>query len=172
MKTCIQCGAEMHRKRFPSGRLESRRIFEARKFCDQRCMALNMQKDVCTSESHSRVKASRTASSNCELCGAAGRLHVHHVDNNPLNNSPDNLRTLCPSCHRKCHSNNFVPTGERRQVCMYCDRPAVKVGLCHTHANRRAKHGHPLAKKRKVGDKWVLMKHDGLKWLPFDPETP
>ncbi len=29
--------------------------------------------------------------------------HIHHIDKNPDNNSPDNLMLLCPKCHREIH---------------------------------------------------------------------
>ena len=40
----------------------------------------------------------------CEGCGGISgfnvpRLTVHHKDRDPLNNDPDNLLVLCPSCH-------------------------------------------------------------------------
>ena len=38
----------------------------------------------------------------CEDCGREAH-HVHHVDHNQRNNSPENLRGLCGSCHRKTH---------------------------------------------------------------------
>ena len=34
----------------------------------------------------------------CRKCGKAGRLEVHHLDHNPLNDAPDNLVTWCVSC--------------------------------------------------------------------------
>lgn len=42
---------------------------------------------------------------NCELCGISewqGKkltLHVDHTNGDPGNNSPKNLRLLCPNCH-------------------------------------------------------------------------
>jgi hypothetical protein len=40
----------------------------------------------------------------CEDCGLAelfpGMFDCHHVDGNPRNNDLENLRFLCPSCHR------------------------------------------------------------------------
>lgn len=42
----------------------------------------------------------------CEKCGKAyGTLDVHHKDKNRLNNSEENLITLCRSCHMKEHRN-------------------------------------------------------------------
>lgn len=36
----------------------------------------------------------------CEGCGATGYLEIHHHDKNRFNNDPNNLVTLCLSCHR------------------------------------------------------------------------
>ena len=39
----------------------------------------------------------------CEECRLSGEVtpanEVHHKDGNPLNNKPDNLMSLCKSCH-------------------------------------------------------------------------
>ena len=46
----------------------------------------------------------------CERCGATGTDHeliVHHVDLDRRNNIPDNIKTLCKTCHPKEHE----PTG-------------------------------------------------------------
>lgn len=42
----------------------------------------------------------------CEECGATPqgtRIDCHHIDVNPLNNSIENLKWLCSSCHKKTH---------------------------------------------------------------------
>ena len=110
----------------------------------------------------------------CEICLRENvLLHVHHRDEDPTNNVPSNLRTLCVSCHRRCHSLNFTVTGEQRMPCAHCSKPSVKLGLCFTHVSRRKRYGHALAKKRKTASGWVLMLHDGKSWLPFpSPSVP
>lgn len=40
----------------------------------------------------------------CELCGSTSKLHVHHINLNFLDNSPENLQCLCEKCHNKVHS--------------------------------------------------------------------
>lgn len=154
-KSCKACGAQLTRKRI-NGRLEDRAVFLRRVFCNRACMSVGMAKEVCRSLSHSRAKAAATAKPACEACGREGRLHVHHVDENPSNNAPSNLRTLCPSCHRKSHSRNFKADGVTPMPCEHCVRPSVKLGLCATHLTRLRRHGHPLAKKRKTASGWVL----------------
>lgn len=49
---------------------------------------------------------------NCEICNLSAdgsfekykhKLVLHHIDNDKLNMHPDNLQTLCCSCHPKVH---------------------------------------------------------------------
>jgi len=40
----------------------------------------------------------------CQICNKNGWI-VHHIDYNKKNNNPDNLITLCPSCHTKTNHN-------------------------------------------------------------------
>ena len=167
MLTCHYCGKQLAQKRFNGGVLESPSMLKRRKYCDRACMANAMRKEVCSSASHSRMKAATFAKNYCETCGATGKLHVHHIDGNPRNNDTKNLITLCPSCHRRCHSPNFTETGTRRVNCSHCNKPSVKKGLCFTHLSRLKRFGHPLAKKRRTACGWVLMLHDGENWLPF-----
>jgi len=39
----------------------------------------------------------------CERCGATHPLELHHLDQDPLNCQPENLMTLCISCHNAWH---------------------------------------------------------------------
>lgn len=156
-KHCRHCGARMDRRRVSDKLVEGLAAFSKRAFCGRGCMAAAMEKDRCTSASHSRMKSARTAGPECEACGAADRkMHVHHRDGDHFNNSPSNLRTLCVSCHMRSHSPNFMADGVTRKPCEHCEKPSVKLGLCATHLSRLRRHGHPLAKKRKVGSGWVL----------------
>jgi len=40
-------------------------------------------------------------------CSYHGKLHIHHIDKNPSNNSPDNLIAVCPNCHQRIHDGSF-----------------------------------------------------------------
>jgi|AntDeeMinimDraft_5_1070356.scaffolds.fasta_scaffold09072_2 5-methylcytosine-specific restriction endonuclease McrA len=40
----------------------------------------------------------------CVLCLSGESLHVHHIDEDPTNNEPENLVTLCERCHNAFHS--------------------------------------------------------------------
>jgi hypothetical protein len=170
IKYCVQCGMKLERKRF-NGVLEGLSIFKKRKYCNQECMAAAQEGTMkVLSLKNSRRQSAKAAGTNCEMCSRPGtetRLHVHHQDKNPLNNDPLNLRTLCGSCHHRCHSPNFTETGEQRRTCEFCDKPSMKRGWCYTHMSRFKRFGHPLAKKRKIGSEWVLMLHDGSSWSPF-----
>lgn len=167
MKRCAACGAELCRKRF-SGRLEDRTAFSRRRYCNRSCMAAGMQKEKCSSPSHSRMKAHRHQKMRCELCELSHRnLHVHHKDEDSQNNEPENLMTLCPSCHALTHSQNYDPTTGRRKPCEFCSAPARQKGWCFTHLTRYKRFGHPLARKRKIGSEWRLMLQRGDSWSPF-----
>jgi len=39
----------------------------------------------------------------CRKCGRKSKLHVHHINGDPLDNRPKNLEALCASCHQKHH---------------------------------------------------------------------
>ena len=90
-------------------------------------------------EKNSRKQSAKKNTGVCNRCGRLKgntRLYVHHKDRNPINNDPDNLETLCGSCHKKEHTPESRP-------CLYCDRPARHKGMCGLHWQRFRKHGNP-----------------------------
>lgn len=156
-KNCRACTAPLTRKTF-NGRLEDRGVFLRRKFCNRRCMAKSMEGLRVPTAHNSRRQSSKLVKPACERCGSTKRRHVHHVDENPLNNDPSNLQTLCVSCHRLLHSPNWNKTTKQRRSCAHCSAPARRRGLCWTHLTRLKRFGHPLLKKTKRGSTWVLSK--------------
>lgn len=101
VKHCGACGARLERKRF-GRRLEDRTRFLARKHCGERCMAVAMTQEVVTLAGY-RERAAKLRGSSCEDCGTDENLHAHHRDEDPSNNTPENIATLCGSCHLRWH---------------------------------------------------------------------
>jgi 5-methylcytosine-specific restriction endonuclease McrA len=98
---CVYCGTELIRKKWGS-KLEDRTRFINRKYCDFNCMAKGFEKDELTLGGL-RSRARKYRGSECEKCKTKNNLAIHHIDSNPKNNSPENLMTLCNSCHMKWH---------------------------------------------------------------------
>ena len=46
--------------------------------------------------------------SSCEICGTTKDLEVHHKDKNHSNNNPNNLMTVCSSCHQQIHHQSLT----------------------------------------------------------------
>ena len=169
-RLCAACGMALQRKRI-NGRLEDCGVFQRRMYCDRKCMSVGHTKEVCSSLSHSRIKAHRLVKTHCEMCATTGRLHVHHKDANPHNNALANLMTLCPSCHQQIHSPYFDKEKMARVPCLYCDNAAVKAGLCNSHLTRLRKHGDPtLTKVKMPGGKFALIRSASIRMPPQRPE--
>jgi|SRR5581483_1954216 len=161
IKYCAACGARLTRKRF-NGTLEDMGAFRRRRYCNQACMAVGQEGTIkVMSPRNSRRQSAKAVREKCETCGRNGRLHVHHRDENPLNNDPSNLMSLCGSCHRQAHSPNFAGIPGQRRRCEHCSKPAMQRGLCWTHLTRHKKYGDPLLRKVKIGSAWVLQREDG-----------
>jgi hypothetical protein len=142
IKFCASCGEQLNRKTQPSGRLEALLHFGRRKFCDQACMAVGFtgrfKTLVLPAEGRYRARTIRRRTV-CEQCGATWGLDVHHKDENPLNNDPENLIVLCRSCHLKRH--------KTKTNCSICGLPTKGHGYCDKHYQRFKRHGDPLAYK-------------------------
>lgn len=144
IKFCASCGTQSERRRERDGDLESLLHFSRRKFCDMRCMARGFKGrfKAVVQPKEGRYRA-RTLKRRvrCEACGTqAGRLDVHHLDENPLNNALENLTVLCRSCHLHQH--------KKRGACSVCGNPTKGLGYCDKHYQRFKKWGDPLAFKR------------------------
>ena len=151
MKYCQSCGHLLARKRFPSG-LEDITGFRARLYCGQRCMArAYMGKIKVPSDEASRRQSSRMVKQHCEKCGTLTKLNVHHLDENPQNNDPSNLMTLCASCHHRWHWEVGKMSLRRSGPCKVCATLSRKLGYCQKHYQRFRKYGDPLLTKRGNG---------------------
>lgn len=101
-KFCKTCGTLLKRQRF-NGRLEDLSAFRKRVYCDQECMAEDYEGTIkVMNDKNSRRQSAKVRQECCELCGQMAH-HVHHRDENPQNNNPENLQSLCASCHKREH---------------------------------------------------------------------
>lgn len=131
-KDCKVCGETLIRKRFANGRLEDRTVFLKRDHCSQSCANT---RDLIQADSHRWRARQYKRREQCEECGQKHhRLHVHHIDRNPANNAPENLTTLCPSCHLRRHWREDPKFGSRgsnggRMNPRYVDGKPYLVGL-------------------------------------------
>ena len=129
-KYCEVCGKKLERRRWSNGALESTTCFEKRKFCSVACSgkwASKTRLSIPVSSPKSSRRRARNAvpPAPCLICGKTGYTEVHHKDENPMNNSPDNLVRLCKSCHARQH--------RHRASCVVCGLPAKGHGLCTKH---------------------------------------
>lgn len=111
------CAAKSYHKRFPRLKPEARYCeycgkiliqnpkekpvqLAKRRFCDRTCS--KMLKEPSYGAQGYRVKKFRKEI--CAICGKKSVRHdVHHIDGNRLNDFPENVQTLCHSCHLKVH---------------------------------------------------------------------
>lgn len=159
-RTCQQCGSVMERNRY-GGVIEDLGRFNKRKFCNQQCMAANMEGKIkVMSAKASRRQATKTVATACSECGDTHLLGVHHRDENPLNNAPDNLTTLCQSCHMKGHWRVWKTTTRPETTCSHCEQRARWNGMCGKHWQRFKKYGDAVLKKVWRDGKRVLVRDD------------
>lgn len=105
MKYCASCKRTMTRKVYPNGREEDHHGFLVRRYCDRECMGRGLRVSGARASNPTlwRRAAVVPLAAACEDCGQTERLSRHHVNEDKRDNRPSNIRTLCPSCHRKEH---------------------------------------------------------------------
>lgn len=105
----------------------------------------------------------------CSQCNKKGhlRLHIHHKDENRLNNQIENLEVLCFSCHRKKHSySRRDSTNQDMRWCFGCTQflplseftknKRTKDGLesrCKSCVNERKRLNYSIDKVNQLGER-------------------
>ncbi len=105
IKHCLHCGNLLTRKRY-AGVLEKASQFLARMYCNLTCMAqarMLANPTLAAVRTRNRKVVKTSLQPACRDCQATTDLCLHHDDENPQNNAPSNLITLCRSCHGKEH---------------------------------------------------------------------
>ena len=110
MKVCVICGKEFELLKTQN---------TSRKTCSPTCHSELMRKLKLGennaawkgghSEAHYMRVRKETKEQKCEMCCGKRpfvRLDTHHIDHNKQNNTPENIRVLCVSCHAKWHYQN------------------------------------------------------------------
>lgn len=142
LKCCAYCGNIMERKRYTNGDLQSWKEYDRQKYCSRDCMRMAFKEKPhhgaswMTAHYHAR---NTLPNGSCEICGSSKNVDVHHKDGNYLNNSPENLRRLCRSCHNRIH--------KPAKSCSICGQKVKGYGYCNKHYQRFKKWGNPLAIK-------------------------
>ena len=135
IKQCANCGGEMIQPRWANGKLDS--TFKNRKFCSIGCNKEFLLKSPATKPDAGRKRAQRLYPlMPCVMCGSI-KSQRHHKDGNPLNNSTENIKFLCQTCHAAKHvqegnwgktkilkpkacaicGSSFIPTKSRDKLC-------------------------------------------------------
>ena len=136
LKFCMSCGNKLERLREKDGDLESLLHFSRRKFCSRVCMADGFRgrwRPVVLSHQGRYRARSIMQRDSCADCKKQGRMDVHHINENPLDNSLKNLVVLCRSCHLKKHKQ------ERFCSIQSCGRKHRRNGLCDMHSQRKSR---------------------------------
>ena len=154
-KPCERCGANI--ARVVGGKIVmGANKFRLKKYCSKSC---GSRRGVSSQSWESQHKISRKMRKGfCERCGRIpakmSQLHAHHIDRNWKNHSPENVVTLCDSCHGVEH------TGPRKS-CRVCGGRVSSYGLCDKHYRREKEFGDPLVYRKNVsGMGWQLVKEE------------
>ncbi len=106
-KNCDYCGKPLERKRYKNS-LEDMGRFKERRYCDKSCFGNALVKEEVTLAGY-RARAKKFRKDVCESCGSKENLDTHHRDGNVENNDPQNIATLCETCHTHLHETSGYP---------------------------------------------------------------
>lgn len=147
-KYCERCGVRLHRKRY-NGEMEDMGRFKSRKYCSLHCANLREIRSQSLTSQHRISQKYRKEL--CEYCGVKQHLHVHHRDEDYLNNTPKNLITLCIKCHL-----SGVHRHPKR-ICRFCEQTSRKHAMCQKHFQRWKKYGDPFLTKMQQGSRAFVL---------------
>lgn len=100
-KICMDCGASLSKATAIRCKLCAAKAPGSWNDQQARIAVYNRGALATTARARKLVKACRKET--CENCGGAERLHIHHLDLDPWNCAPENLKTLCEPCHKAWH---------------------------------------------------------------------
>ena len=114
---CANCGKMVWRTNSQIKRSKTGNIY-----CSRSCAVSKNNTLFKTGENHPnytgndyRKKAFDNYEHKCMICGwdeDDSILEVHHLDENHSNNEIENLMILCPLCHKKLTTHNYILTEE------------------------------------------------------------
>ena len=164
-KKCANCETMMTRKLY-GNRLEDMAVFKRRRFCSLSCANTKAKPK---SYNH---RARKFLKDRCEVCGSAERRQAHHKDRDQSNNTPENIQTLCGSCHTALHwKEGKVKPKNHPPFCAVCGKPSDR-SLCETHRTRLKRYGNARLVRRKIGSEWRLFEEYGTPNGPEFRELP
>lgn len=147
-KFCAWCGEPLLRKRYGT-QLEDRSVFMRRKFCDLKCFAeAKTSAEPSLAALRKRHQKNVQKGSTCANCGTKQLLGLHHFDGDPANNSPENVTTLCASCHTRWHWEHGKVPAQVSPPCRVCGKKSRGHSMCQKHWLRFKQYGDPLLTKR------------------------
>ena len=96
----------------------------------------------------------------CEICKSTSMLCGHHINKDWTDNRPENIKTLCFSCHTSLHhkQGDIMPKKEK-MPCIVCGKQSYRSTerLCNTHRTRMRRYGNPLVVRKWDGASWRLV---------------
>lgn len=106
-KTCKVCGKSKPAPGFARDKKSPDGLRDMCKRCNAKAAGVTKSRSnkVISKGVRNIVKA--RAAGHCELCGKLSNLELHHMKpvclNPTLGNDPNNLKALCPECHKAEH---------------------------------------------------------------------